>query len=189
MTFDKLLDILTADKPSEGLRAHEDELFELIPELALCKDFDQHNVWHIYDVYEHILHVVDGVPADPVLRMAALFHDVGKPVSYTEDSDGVGHFWGHWETSGDIFDRFAEKHDVDKDLRRKVSDLIFYHDMNPDKSGSDGLAKFLDTFDAEGINDLYLLKNSDLAAQNPEFYPEVSRQQKEQKEKLMNLRK
>lgn len=45
----------------------------MIPELEKCKNFDQNNPYHIYDVYEHILHVVDGVPQNIYVRLAAFF--------------------------------------------------------------------------------------------------------------------
>ena len=54
--------------------------------------FDQHNPHHVYDVYEHTLHALEATPPEPVLRMAVLFHDSGKPASFTLDEKGVGHF-------------------------------------------------------------------------------------------------
>ena len=85
-----------SNKPSKKLLASEQKLFKLIPELEKCKSFKQNNDWHIYDVYEHILHVVDYVPNNISIRLAALFHDIGKPASYKEDEFGIGHFYGHW---------------------------------------------------------------------------------------------
>ena len=61
MNIEELYEILVSDRPSKKLRYNEEELFELIPELAACKGFDQNSKWHPYDVYEHILHVVDGM--------------------------------------------------------------------------------------------------------------------------------
>ena len=69
---------------------------------------EQKNIWHVYDVYEHILHVIDGVPNNITLRLAALFHDIGKPFVYKEDENGVGHFYGHWNKSKEIFEKCVE---------------------------------------------------------------------------------
>ena len=93
MDIEKLYNILLSDKPSDNILASEKEIFLLIPELENCKGFNQNNEWHIYDVYEHILHVIDNVPSNLNLRLAALFHDIGKPTSFTKDEEGSGHLW------------------------------------------------------------------------------------------------
>ena len=74
MDVNKLYEILMDDKPSILIKENEDYFFSLIPELKVCKGFNQNNPWHIYDVYEHILHVVDETPKDLSLRLVALFH-------------------------------------------------------------------------------------------------------------------
>ena len=119
-----LINILLQDKPSVFIRNNSDEVFKIIPELSFCKSFNQNNIWHIYDVFEHILHVVDGVPNNLVLRMAALFHDVGKPFVYTEDENGVGHFFEHWNKSNEVFCKFAEKYIMEENEKELVSNLI-----------------------------------------------------------------
>ena len=162
MTIEELYKILLNDKPSEELKNKEKELFVLIPELRICKGFDQKNDWHIYDVYEHILHVVDYIPNDITLRLAALFHDIGKPIKYNEDEHGVGHFYGHWDESKKIFDAFSEKYNIDKELSDSVSTLIKYHDIGFDKLTSEDL----DKLGIEGIKNLFIFKRADLLAQN-----------------------
>ena len=113
MNIDKLISILLENKPSEKIKQNEDYMFSLIPELKLCKGFNQNNPWHIYDVYEHILRVIDGVPNTLELRLAALFHDLGKPFVYTEDDMGIGHFYQHWLKSNAIFIAFANRYSLD----------------------------------------------------------------------------
>lgn len=170
MEFDFLISILLEDKPSDYFRHNEERIFELIPELRACKSFNQNNDWHIYDVYEHILHVIDGVPNNIVLRMAALFHDIGKPFVYQEDENGVGHFLGHWNKSQEIFDSFATKHNMDKTTQSLISNLILYHDLNIAKASNEELERLINTFDRDGITMLFQLKKSDLLAQNEKFH-------------------
>ena len=95
MNYNELKELLVTEDVCARVKAQEDEIFELIPEFRVCKGFDQKNSWHVYDVYEHILHVVAGVEADLTLRLVAFFHDIGKPPAFTLDEAGVGHFWGH----------------------------------------------------------------------------------------------
>ena len=99
MTFEELKEILVSLKPSEEIKKKEQEIFDFIPELEKSKGFNQNNPWHVYDVYEHILHVVDNVDDMFELRLAALFHDIGKPYVYKEDANGIGQFYNHWLVS------------------------------------------------------------------------------------------
>lgn len=183
MTIDLLFKLLQTEEPSRGLLVFDKELFELIPELKECVGFNQNNEWHVYDVFKHILCVVDNVPNDLVLRVAALFHDVGKPLSYTEDENGVGHFYGHWEESKKIFDRFAEKYQLDDEFKTMVSNLIFYHDKNVEKMTDEEKNELCEIFGEDGIKKLFQLKTADLLAQN-EKYHHLIQMYKEQEEKL-----
>lgn len=186
--MDFLLDILLKDKPSEFIRNNSDNIFEIIPELAVCKNFNQNNIWHIYDVYEHILHVVDNVPNNLILRLAALFHDIGKPLVCKEDENGVSHFFGHWNKSNEIFCRFAEKYGLEENIKKQVSNLILYHDLNINKLPDEELDKLVNIFDKEGIIMLFQLKRSDLLAQNKEFHY-ILEDYKKQEIKILNRKK
>ena len=55
------------------------------------------NKFHSENVFEHLLYSLNASTQwtdDPLLRLAILLHDVGKPASKTEDKDGV-HFYCH----------------------------------------------------------------------------------------------
>lgn len=188
MTLEELYDLLLTKKPSSSIKNKEKELFDLIPEIKICKGFDQKNEWHIYDVYEHILHVVDSVPPTLVMRLTALFHDIGKPLTYTEDENGVGHFYGHWEASQRIFDAFAKKCGINEDIRKRVSDLIYYHDINVSRLGKSELEEMTQRLGKDGIAQLFDLKKADLLAQNEKYHYLLEEQQR-QKEKVLMMAK
>ena len=188
MTLEELYELLLVKKPSTYLKNDEKELFDLIPEIKICKGFDQKNEWHIYDVYEHILHVVDSVPPTLVMRLTALFHDIGKPLTYTEDENGVGHFYGHWEESQKIFDAFAKKCGIDEEISKRVSDLIYYHDINVSRLGKSELEEMTQRLGKDGIAQLFDLKKADLLAQNEKYHYLLEEQQR-QKEKVLMMAK
>ena len=180
-----LLNILMQDKPSVFIR-NNDEIFKIIPELSICKNFNQNNIWHIYDVFEHILHVVDGVPKNLILRLAALFHDIGKPFVYKEDENKIGHFFGHWDKSKEIFLQFAEKYKLEENTKKLISNLILYHDLNIGKLNDIELKKIINIFGKDGIIMLFELKRSDLLAQNNEFHYLLNDYEK-QKIKILSI--
>lgn len=186
MNIDKLFDILLNEQPSIYIKENEHDIFNLIPELKESVGFNQNNIWHIYDVYEHILHVVDNVSSNIILRLTALFHDIGKPFVYTEDENKVGHFYGHWDKSNEIFNAFANKYNLDKDLVDIVSKLITYHDIRINKLSDEELFELANKFGKDGIKILFEIKRSDLLSQNPKFHNLLDDYNKDE-EKLLKL--
>ena len=173
MNLDELFKILLSDKPSILIKKNEDKVFNMIPELSECKGFDQNSKYHIYDVYEHTLHVVDNVPKKIELRLAALFHDIGKPITYFEDELGNGHFPKHWEESQKIFEGFAKKYGLNSELAKDISYLIYYHDV--DFSKSDNLIlDIVDKIGYDNISNLFVLKKADVLAQSSKYHYQVN---------------
>jgi poly(A) polymerase len=89
---DELRRMLTSERPRVALELLDaGELLEVILlEVAACKRVAQSG-YHTHDVYGHTLLTVERVPPDLVLRLAALFHDVGKPSTATPDGAFPGH--------------------------------------------------------------------------------------------------
>lgn len=170
MTVKDLTEILKLEKPSIEIKNNEEEIFKLIPELEKCKGFEQNNEWHPYDVYEHILHVVDNVPKNEILRVSALFHDIGKPETYTEDALGIGHFYGHWKVSKEIFLKYAYKEKMDIKKRNTISKLIYFHDKNFGVLDDNSIDEMVFLFTKKELELLYKLKKADLLAQNKKYH-------------------
>jgi len=89
---EELRKMLVSDRPKLALELlDQGGLVELLlPELFACHGVDQGG-WHTHDVFGHTLLVVDHTGPDLVLRLAAVFHDVGKPVTATPDGAFTGH--------------------------------------------------------------------------------------------------
>src|ERR1700682_4885383 len=91
-TADELRKMLTSERPRLAIELLDSgDLLEIIlPELAACKGVQQSG-FHTHDVFGHTLLTVERVPPDLVLRLAALFHEVGKPSTATPDGAFTGH--------------------------------------------------------------------------------------------------
>ena len=78
---DELEKILLTPNPDAGIRALVDTgLMEHVSEeVAQMKGVEQPPAYHRADVLEHTLLTLTYLPADALLRRAALFHDLGKP--------------------------------------------------------------------------------------------------------------
>lgn len=102
-------------------------ILQVVPELKDSVDFRQHNPHHRYDVFTHTAHVLSLVDADPVMRWAALLHDVGKPQTFSRDEKGVGHFIGHASVSATVANDVLHRLKAPTAMREQVVCLILHH--------------------------------------------------------------
>ena len=119
----KLLPLLKA----EDILLFQPILTHIIPELASCVDFCQHNPHHAYDVFTHTAYVVENTPNDLAIRWAALLHDTGKPVAFTQDENGRGHFYSHAQESAKLADQVLRRLKAPTALREEVVSLVSHH--------------------------------------------------------------
>lgn len=146
--------------------------FEIIcaflPELLPMKGFEQDTKYHLYDVLEHTVRVVDAAPRELHMRLAALFHDSGKPSCFTRGEDGSGHFHGHQSVGADIAKEALSRLRFDKSTIEKVALLIKYHDikLTPD---APIVKRIFREYCADFFFDLLDLQRADNAGKNPEF--------------------
>ena len=124
--FDELCKLITYSTTEDLLR-FSPIIIAVIPELAPCVGFDQHNPHHAYDIFGHTARVVEGVPRDLPLRWAALLHDVGKPGSFTQEENGRGHFYGHPKISAQMADAILRRLKAPTALREDVVFLCDRH--------------------------------------------------------------
>ena len=96
---DELRRMLVSERPKLALELlNEAELLGVIlPEIEATKGVEQSG-YHTHDVYGHTLLTVAATPPDLLLRLAALFHDAGKPAT----AKGDGTFIGHEEVGAEI---------------------------------------------------------------------------------------
>lgn len=130
----ELTKLLCGENVFTVMRDFRDVIAVVLPELADTFDFEQKSPHHGYDVYTHTLHTVAAVPPDPVLRWAALLHDIGKPKAFTEDADGRGHFKRHAAYGAAISETMLTRLHMDKATVRTVTLLVAEHDrqLTPD---------------------------------------------------------
>lgn len=160
--FDELCKLLP-HVMAEDLLHFSPVLVQAIPALGPCVGFDQHSPHHAYDVFTHTAHVVEAMPADPALRLAALLHDVGKPAVFYQDENGRGHFPSHATVGGEMADAILRQLKASNELRSRVVQLVRGHmvPLIPDKRI---LRRRLAKYGQQGLRDLLALQRADLAS-------------------------
>jgi len=146
---------------------YSDVICTLIPEMTPAVGFAHKSKYHSYDVYTHTAKSVEAIEPDETLRLAMLFHDIGKPYSYTEE-DGVRHFRGHPAKSAKIVDGWLSKMHADSETKRLVTLLCSIHDIIivPERKSVKRL--FL-KLSYDEIEMLCKVKRADSEAHAPEF--------------------
>ena len=101
----------------------------IMPELLHLDGMPQNPLYHRYDCWEHILKAVEAVPASPVLRWAALLHDIAKGLPDVRGTSASGQptDYGHEKRGADIAERILARFEVAADLRRRVVWLVSRH--------------------------------------------------------------
>ncbi len=138
-----------------------------LPELLPMKSFQQNSPYHIYDVLEHSLIALENILPVPHLRLAALFHDIGKPETYSQDQKGVGHFYGHSKKSVLISEEVLDRMKLDKDTKERVCTLIRYHGT-PIEPKEKFVKRWMNRLTPEVFFDLMELKSADHLGKNPQ---------------------
>lgn len=120
--------LLVGPFAGDALMSTVDALSAVLPELVSMKGFEQKTPYHIYDVLEHTARVVDGVPAYPLVRWAALLHDMGKPAAFFTGPDGVGHFYGHAHISVELARGVMRRLGMSSSFTERILELVERHD-------------------------------------------------------------
>ena len=141
---DEFTKILLSPNPGRGMRllARLNLLPFIAPELEACVDLEQ-NRFHPLDLYEHTIAVIEKTPPDLVLRLAALFHDIGKPPTLTVDPDtGDRHFFRHESIGATMTARILERLRFPHHTIEAIVTLVATH-MRPLEAGAGGLRRLL----------------------------------------------
>ena len=161
---DELLKTMTADHPSTAfLYMQKTEILEyVLPELLEGVGIEQRDR-HQFDVFHHSLYSCDFMEKDPVLRMAALLHDIGKPRCF-KVRDGINTFYGHENVGAEMAHEILRRLKFSKADENRICHLIQNHMFHYTEEWSDGaVRRFIARVGIENLSDLFKLRFADRA--------------------------
>jgi len=150
-------------------------LEQFCPELNQLYGVTQ-NTWHAYDVWTHTLKALENLPRDATLpvRLATLFHDIGKPATRTEDESGV-HFYEHEHVGAEltrtVLTRLKYANDEIKQVVALVSLHMRYGSYTADWTDA-AVRRLIRSVDSHRA-DLFTLNRADIAACRPDLPPQA----------------
>ena len=151
--------LLGADRPSIGLQlmATTGILMVLSPELAAQRGIPQSKIPGD-DLWDHTMRTVDAVPSNrPVVRLAALLHDIGKPATMAD-----GHFLGHDVVGANLALAFLSRLKFPRAVTDRVVHLVRHHMFAYDQSwGDSGIRRFIRRVGRDALEPLFDLREAD----------------------------
>lgn len=140
----------------------------LVPELAATIDLVQEPGRQHKDVWDHTKQVVRQTVRRPLVRWAALLHDIGKVPTRTFTSEGV-HFHGHAEVGARMFDKVHARFGFARDERQTIRFLVKHH-LRTNQYGTQWTDSAVRRFHREMgpyMTDLLDLSRADITSKRP----------------------
>lgn len=180
---DEFEKIMSSPKPSVGLKLLEESglLDIFIPEFKICRGCIQsdYRAFHKFDVLDHLFYACDGAPADKLnVRLAALFHDIGKPAAKKilhetvldgEKNDGSKKeietitFYNHEAFGEKITQKLMTRLKFSNDMISNVCHLVKEHMFHYESNWSEAaVRRFIIRVKPECMEDLYDLRLADM---------------------------
>ena len=128
------------------------------------------NKWHSLDVWNHALTCMDACVGDPVLRIAALLHDVGKPRSRAlSDKTQDYTFYDHDKIGAEMALPIVTRLKFSNDEKDRIVGLVRHHLFHYDEWSDQAVRRWIKRVGPERIEDLYRLNEADLRGKGPIF--------------------
>lgn len=156
--------ILLADDSKRGIKLLDEVglLKYIFPEAYATKDFDQHSTFHAEDLYNHTLSVIEKTPPILEVRMAALYHDVGKIDTFFLDENGEGRFFGHQSVSEELLVDRLKKLKYSKKFIENTRVLAKRHMDNTNTYTKKSIRKLLRNIGEANLLNLFKLQRADV---------------------------
>jgi len=159
--------LLIGDNALNVLTEYVQIIVTIIPEISALIGFEQNNPYHNLDVWGHTVKSVINAPADKIIRLTMLLHDIGKPLCYTFENE-KGHFHGHQEVGTEMARKIMRRLKYDNHTVHAVTTLITYHDAEiPPRAKT--IRRWLNRIGEERLRQLLLVKRADAYAHSEQF--------------------
>lgn len=134
-----------------------------LPELTDLITFSE-NGFNRPNLWETTLKSVANVSKEPALRLAMLLHDIGKPFCFTQEKEGILHFYGHAEKSSALAGTILRRLRLDHASISRITQLIRLHKIALVPT-SIGIRRLLSRIGEESFRQLLEMKRAELSAQ------------------------
>lgn len=163
---DELIKLICSDCPKNMMLLYDLGLSKVfLPEWDKMVITPQNTKHHRGSVAEHTVFVLEGVANTKKMRLAALLHDVAKPICKKQDTNGNDHFAGHPQVGANIAKNIMKRLKLDNDTMDYVYRLILFHDDRPPITEKN-VRRCINRMGRDLIPDLLDLRHADIMGQS-----------------------
>lgn len=164
----ELVGLLTSPHPEYLREAYECGVTRVfLPEFDKAMETGQNHPHHRGSVGEHTLWALSASKPDRTIRLAVLFHDMGKPDTLTVDDQGITHFYGHAKKGEEITRKILQRLKFDNGTVQAVCKLVLYHDYayaaEPDMAD---LRRMIHKIGEDAFPGLFEVRRADILGQS-----------------------
>lgn len=164
---DELVKLLKSDNPADGiLLLRKSELLkEILPELEITFGVEQKSPkrHHKFDVGTHLIESLRNCPSkDPIVRLATLIHDIGKPRTQKITDEGVITFYNHEVVGSRMARDIANRLRLSKKDKDRIWVLVRRHQFTVDERQTDSaIRRFIKNVGFDNLQDMLDLRTGD----------------------------
>jgi poly(A) polymerase/tRNA nucleotidyltransferase (CCA-adding enzyme) len=159
----EFLKMLSSNNPARAINLlDQTKLLEIVlPELLETKNVEQAG-HHTTDVWTHSIDALASCPSpDPIVRLATLLHDIGKPRTFTRQN-GTITFYNHDIIGSRIAKKVAQRLRLSKKDIERIFILVRYHMFHYQQHNTDAaIRRFMRKVGLAHIDDILDLREGD----------------------------
>lgn len=171
-----------------SIEDREVKLCELIPDFLCVYHLEHEQPAHCYNVFDHIIHVVDDMPNNDIGKLAALFHDLGKGKTKKLGVDNVFHYHGHPNISYEMTLNIMKDLEFDEDTILTVTTMVKLHDTYLDRGDYNYYLEWSSIIGTEYVDTMLSLQRADLMNHAVHYYNKHLHQLEASHERIRNFK-
>lgn len=157
--------IMLGKRVTDTLMTFKEIFFAIIPKLEETYDYDQHSLIHEYSLYEHVARSVGYAVPDFTVRLALLFHGIGK-TDCAADMGSYISYSGHAERGAMITRQVLTELGFPAEQVRQAAFLVYHHD---DDINAQNYTSYTAEYGTENARNMALVRAADLRAKRSDY--------------------
>jgi len=164
---DEFMKLMRSDNPADGIMLLKETgiLYIILPEFeeAFATEQKSPQRHHVYDVGTHLVESLRNcLSEDPIVRLATLLHDIGKPATFEKTAEGITTFYNHEIIGASIARNIASRLRLSKKDAGKLVRLVRWHQFSVTEEQTDkAVRRFIRKLGIDLIEDMLELRRAD----------------------------